>query len=158
MTKLANPKHILWCFVCERNFDGHTGKVIDLREYQSLANKIITSGMCPECQEIDDRRAERIVPALIGVDEEMYVIVNKASSQITSGPATGEYYICATDNGAVTYGDLQTAASALVDLIEEYEHTLETAVVYRLVPVDKGRIVIELAKAANKAVQEDKGE
>lgn len=80
-----------------------------------------------ECWRIDEREESRPVH-----DHEMYVIVN-ISRPISILPRPGEFYVMGEDTH--TYGSRDDAVRALVELMDEYDHTPDTAVICKLPPV-----------------------
>ena len=66
-------------------------------------------------------------------DGSLFVIVN-TSRGVDVFPAPGMHYVLPGEEPK-TFGTLDEAAESLLDLTDEYGHTVETAPIFRLVPV-----------------------
>jgi len=84
-------------------------------------------------EEFDNLYTER-ARRLDGV-ENLYTLVNLCGIQSNR---RGMYSVIGED--ASTYGELDDAAYALLDIIEEYDHTIYSAPIFKLVPVPYGEV------------------
>jgi len=76
---------------------------------------------------------------------DLFVIVN-TSRGVDVFPAPGMHYVLPGEEPR-TFGTLDEAAEALVELADEYGHTVETAPIFRLEPVPVGEVEAAVERA-----------
>jgi hypothetical protein len=86
-------------------------------------------------------------------DGSLYVIVN-VSKRIEFLSAPGRHYVVPGEEPG-TFGTLDEAAEALLDLMDEYDHSLETAPLFKLVPVPVDEVKAALARARDRQFDSD---